>query len=231
MKNNIIFCGYRNWAFDVINKLKHHNNIRCIDILKSKEEFDKKINEYQIKIDIIIFLGWSWIISKEITDKYLCVGIHPSDLPKYRGGSPLQHQIINGVKKTKLTLMTLSSVKLDGGDVWLKQNLSLEGSNMKNIFKNLSDNTILLLDRFFNKYPNMNPIQPNLQDGTYFKRRREEESKIDIEDFKNKSLEDIYNFIRCLTDPYPNAFLEDEDGNKLFFKEVIFEKNVSKDDK
>ena len=33
---------------------------------------------------------------------------------------------------------------------------------------------------------------------------------------------EIYNKIRCLTYPYPNAYTKDINGNKLFFKEVAF---------
>ncbi len=39
------------------------------------------------------------------------------------------------------------------------------------------------------------------------------------------SLLEIYNKIRCLTDPYPNAFLEDEHGNRLFFEGISYERN------
>ena len=36
------------------------------------------------------------------------------------------------------------------------------------------------------------------------------------------SVKTIYNFIRCLTDPYPNAYFEDDKGDKVFFKDVSF---------
>jgi len=34
------------------------------------------------------------------------------------------------------------------------------------------------------------------------------------------NLKEIYNFIRAITDPYPNVYIEDKEGNKLFFNEV-----------
>jgi methionyl-tRNA formyltransferase len=225
----VIFCGYRSWALNIIDEIKKHKKINSSEVISSKEEYDFKFNKLVINADLIVFLGWSWIIPTQITNKYLCVGVHPSDLPDYRGGSPIQHQIINGVIETKISLMTISE-KLDGGDIWLKNDLDLGGDNMKIIFKNLEESSIALFNNFFNLYPNIEPIKQDLTKGSYFKRRAPEESRIKIEDFKNKPLKEIYNTIRCLTDPYPNAFLEDDDGNKLFFKEVIFEKNVSKDD-
>ena len=41
-------------------------------------------------------------------------------------------------------------------------------------------------------------------------------------DFVNKTPEELYNFIRCLTDPYPNAYLEDDEGNRILFTGVKY---------
>ena len=56
--------------------------------------------------------------------------------------------------------------------------------------------------------------------GSYFKRRKPEQSRLELDDFNNKLLKEIYNKIRYLIDPYPNAFVQDEYVNKLFYKEV-----------
>ena len=218
---NIVCCGYRSWAINIINEIKINHRINIVYIFNSKNDYDSKIQNINLKVDIILFLGWSWIVPKEITNKYLCLGIHPSDLPNYRGGSPIQHQIINGVNKTKISLFTISE-KIDGGDIWLKNEVDLGGKNIESIFKNIENSSISLLNNFFNLYPNINPIKQDLTKGSYFNRRIPEQSRLKLDDFNNKSLEEIYNIIRCLTDPYPNAFIEDEYGNKLFFKEVQF---------
>jgi methionyl-tRNA formyltransferase len=225
----VIFCGYRSWALNIIDEIKRHKKINSYEVISSKEEYDLKFNKLVNNTDLIVFLGWSWIIPKEITNKYICVGIHPSDLPNYRGGSPIQHQIINGVIETKISLMTISE-KLDGGDIWLKHDLDLGGDNIEVIFKNLEDSSINLFNNFFDLYPNINPIKQDLTKGSYFKRRTLEQSSLELDDFKNKSLEEIYNNIRCLTDPYPNAFFEDEYGNRLYFKGVkyVTKKNLTK---
>ena len=38
----------------------------------------------------------------------------------------------------------------------------------------------------------------------------------------NMELKEVYNLIRALTDPYPNIYIEDHAGNRLYFKEVEF---------
>ena len=61
----------------------------------SKENFS--IDEIaRFSPDLVLFYGWSDIIASEIISEYSCLMLHPSPLPKYRGGSPIQNQIING---------------------------------------------------------------------------------------------------------------------------------------
>lgn len=221
----IVLCGYRDWAKKIFESIQKHPNVSVIDIIDSQEEYLQKEENFSEDIDIILFIGWSWIIPEKVNEKYLCLGIHPSNLPDYRGGSPIQHQIINGLTKTKVTLMTLSSSKLDAGDIWMQVDLSLEGNNMIEIFENLVSSSIKMLNDFFDMFPNVIPKQQEILLGSYFKRRTPNQSKITKEQLTNMNLKDLYNLIRALTDPYPNAFIEDEEGNKLMFKEVQFVPN------
>lgn len=219
----IVFCGYREWALNIIEKIKGHHFIESYDVIKTKEEFEFQIPKLSGKVDFIILLGWSWLISDEITENYKCIGVHPSDLPNYRGGSPLQHQIIDGLMKTKISLISISK-KIDGGDIWIKEDLSLSGDNMKAVFNNLEESSILLLNNFFDKKGVIVRKEQDLSTGSYYKRRTPKESKIALSTFTEKPLNEIYDFIRSLTDPYPNAYIEDKEGNKLYFKGVSFKK-------
>ena len=127
--------------------------------------------------------------------------------------------------------MTLSNNKIDSGDIWLKEDLCLEGDSIKEIFDNITNSSIKLLNNFFNLYKTLKPEKQDIYLGSYHKRRKPEQSKIQVDDFKNKPLTEIYNFIRCLTDPYPNAFIEDENGNKLYFTGVKYKPNNLKNEK
>jgi methionyl-tRNA formyltransferase len=219
---NVILCGYRDWAKKIFEAVNLNLKVNVIDIISSQEEYLQKVDSFSGDIDLILFIGWSWIIPKETTENFLCLGIHPSDLPFYRGGSPLQHQIINGVEKTKVSLMTLSSIKLDAGEIWIQEDLDLSGKNMYEVFNNIVISSIKMLNNFFDNYPNILPHEQDISLGSYFKRRNSNQSKLTVEQFQNMNLKEMYNFIRCLTDPYPNAYLEDEFGNKLFFQEVCY---------
>ena len=61
-------------------------------------------------------------------------------------------------------------------------------------------------------------------------RRKPGDSKIELDEFMEPNLVSLFNKIRCLTDPYPNAYIEDKHGNKLFFTGARIEEG-NEDDK
>lgn len=218
----LLVAGYREWAIqafnDLNNSLINENSQHQIDLVSSKQMFDIKLKE--TKWDVIALVGWSWIIPDDIVDNTYMIAFHPSDLPKYAGGSPIQNQIIDGVTKTKATLFKVTS-ELDSGPILDQIPIDLKGS-MVHVFDELSLASSSLLLRFIKNWPNIKEVpQPNV--GSHvLPRRKPNMSKMTIEMFENKSVKQLYDFIRALGDPYPNAYIEDEEG-KLFFKHVTFE--------
>ena len=67
------------------------------------------------------------------------------------------------------------------------------------------------------------PIEQDHSQATYYKRRTPKESEITIEELLNKSSEILYNKVRMLEDPYPNAFIRTSDGKKLLIKTAEIE--------
>ena len=130
-----LFCAYREWAmklYDLLSK-RHKNMILIKDPKKLTKNYVKKINP-----KYIFFPDWSWIIPNEILNNYRCVCFHESDLPKFRGGSPIQNQIIRGVKVTKTSAFFMND-KIDSGDILLRKSLSLKGS-IDEIFERMIKN-------------------------------------------------------------------------------------------
>lgn len=76
--------------------------------------------------DIYIVAAFGQILSQEILDlpKYGCLNIHASLLPKYRGASPIQRAIIDGEKKTGVTVMQMNA-GLDTGDMLYKKEVDI----------------------------------------------------------------------------------------------------------
>ena len=105
-----------------LNNSKNHNFL----IFRNKEEFDsEKLIDF--KPDLILWYGWSWLVDNIFVDEYTSIMLHPSPLPKYRGGSPIQNQIINGEKNSAVTLFKMTR-ELDDGDIYKQLPFSLKGS-------------------------------------------------------------------------------------------------------
>lgn len=73
-----------------------------------------------------VLVSFGRIIPQEIIDLFTpaIVNVHPSLLPKYRGPSPIESAILNGDKKTGVSLMKLSK-EMDAGDVYSQKEIEL----------------------------------------------------------------------------------------------------------
>ncbi len=72
-------------------------------------------------VDFGIVASYGQIISQAVLDlaKYKFINWHPSDLPKYRGASPMQAALLNGDDYTALSWIEMTKA-MDAGDIWLK---------------------------------------------------------------------------------------------------------------
>ena len=142
--------------------------------------------------------------------------LHPSDLPKYRGGSPIQNQIINYVKKSAVTIFKINK-DIDGGPILKKHFLSLTG-DISEIFLRLEKigskltNEIIKGDYKLRKQ--------NLKKTKIYKRLKPSQSEITIKELLSKNANYLHNKIRMLNDPYPNAFIRTKDKKKIYLKKV-----------
>lgn len=247
---NVIFAGYRQWSYDIlINLLKVKTNawrIKSIITPRHPEAPFKTLGLNHITFDannasdpynvrlvtelnpnVILFYGWSWMVPKALFSKSTCLALHTSPLPKYRGGSPLQHQIIAGETTSAATIFRIEE-GLDTGPIYSQIPFSLAGT-LDEIFNRIvkmgTKGTIEVLNSIA-----ANTIEPVLQqnkNATVFKRRKPGESELTINDFKTKSSKELYNFIRSLQHPYPQTFIKCRDGKKLYITQVSLKKSFT----
>ena len=210
----IACVGYRDWAISIYEQLEKELQYEFL-IFRSKNEF-KKTQLISFKPDMILFYGWSWIIESDLIENYKCIMLHPSPLPKYRGGSPIQNQIINNEQKSAVTLFIMDS-GIDTGPIIAQKEYSLKG-NLNQILNRIKKIGFLLTKMIIND--GLNPIPQDDSLSTYYNRRKPEESEISVEEIINESSEYLYNKIRMLQDPYPNAYIRTKDGKKLFITEA-----------
>lgn len=217
---NIACISYRNWALEIYELLKHqfsdkHNFL----IFKSREEFDSK-KLISFNPDLILWYGWSWLVEDRFVNEYTSIMLHPSPLPKYRGGSPIQNQIINGEKTSSVTLFKMTK-NLDDGDIYKQLSFSLSGS-LNDIFNRIITLGFYASCEIINN--NFKLIKQDDSKATYFKRRKPEDSEITISELKKSSSLYLHNKIRMLNHPYPNAFIKTSDNKKLYIIESKLEK-------
>lgn len=80
----------------------------------------------EINPEIIVIAAYGQIIPDSILEipKYGCINIHASLLPKYRGAAPIQRAVMDGEKKSGVTIMEVTS-ELDSGDILLQKSVDL----------------------------------------------------------------------------------------------------------
>lgn len=229
----ILFCAYRDWALDVFDAFVMQNP--GMELAKTPDEMERVARSE--KWDVIVIVGWSWKVPADIVNSNLIIGMHPSDLPDYAGGSPIQNQILDGITETSATLFKLNE-KFDKGEIIDKEPISLVG-HLDEVLENIAGATVVLLHRFFVDYPN-NTYTAQEGEGKSVRRLKPEHSRlpnpcelVEAETYghaggdefnieKRYTCKELWDFIRCREDPYPNAYFEDETG-RLLIKWVEFE--------
>lgn len=205
----LIIATLKSWNIENALLFKNkYAKVHQIKVIENREDLSIAVlNDF--KPDYIFFPHWSYIIPKEIYEGFECIVFHMTDLPYGRGGSPLQNLIIRGFKQTKISAIRVEK-EIDAGPVYLKKEVSLEGS-ADEIYRRISN---LIFEELIPQIIE-NAFQPADQvgDPVYFERRIPGESEM-----MNTFLpEQIYDYIRMLdAEGYPKAFLRWGDYKLVF---------------
>ncbi len=189
--------------YPIIEEFCKNNNIPYILTKSVKERIGEVI---LLKPDLIIVSGWRTIIPKEIVEypKYGCVTFHESLLPKYRGFAPINWAVINGEKKTGVTMFYLDK-GVDTGDIIAQKEILIgENDTAYAIYKNsIKISTDLLI-----KYHSLllsgkvSRKKQNEKRATYACSRTPDDGRIDF----TMTTREVHNVIRGSSYPYPGAF-------------------------
>jgi methionyl-tRNA formyltransferase len=227
---NIIFCGYREWArtllFHAIVHSKKRGDVTISDVIYTGDTpdfistvpkirthyFDGK-NKYiyervieSANASLIIFAGWSWLVPREITERFCCICFHPSDLPLFAGGSPVQNQVFSGVTESMLTVFRMDE-GIDTGPIYKKAPISLLGP-IEEVFDKiaLAGLPIIrdLISDFANDELNFTSQVKFESPQNIHKRRTPQDSIFTLEMIGAISFSRFQMAIDVLRDPYPN---------------------------
>jgi len=200
------------------SKQKFYSDFASLDDLTKKYKINhikvQNINEQKnidmlrlIKPDLILVMGWSQLLKKEILSipKIGVIGSHPTMLPKYRGRAPIPWTIIKKLKESALTFFYMKE-GADDGDILdqRKFNVTIEDDASSLYVKITNLGKIMLLQNL--KLIKQGQGKKTPQDESKFiefwPKRTPDDGKIDW----SKKGEEIHTMIRANTHPYPGAF-------------------------
>lgn len=164
--------------------------------------------------DLIAVVAYGKILPKSVIDfpKYGCINVHGSLLPEYRGAAPMQRAIIDGKKKTGITIMYMAE-GLDTGDMLLRRELEIgENDNFEAIHDGLGMLGADMLTEIIPMLENEAVIRIPQDDSlsSYAKKITKDDCLIDF----SKDAQTIHNTVRGLS-PVPLSFTHLPNGRLL----------------
>ena len=232
IEKRVVFMGTPEFSVPILEKLIEVTNVVGVVTREDKEVGRKRIltespvkicalahgitvltpsklkEEYQdildLEPDIIITCAYGKIVPKVILEypRYGCINVHGSVLPKLRGASPIQSAVIEGYKKTGITIMYMDE-GMDTGNIIKESEMDIDISDT---YGTLSEKlSILGRDLLIDVLPSIfdgtnESISQDETLATYTKLIKREDETLN---FNDKAL-NIYNKVRGLN-PNPLA--------------------------
>ncbi len=171
--------------------------LRLLKPIKVKGDTELLGDLKSLAADIFIVSAYGVILPDEIIylPKLKTLNTHPSLLPQYRGPSPIQNAIKDGLSQTGTSIMVLDS-KMDTGPVLGQKECLIDISdNYNTLSVKLAKLSADLLIKILPDYQNgsLSPIPQDDPKATYTKIISKDDGRIDW----NKSAEEIHNIFRA----------------------------------
>jgi len=225
-----VWCTYRDWSFKILEGLQDLDGWktglivttpeckydffrleqRGIPILRVNPKKDLKEGQVayntlkELKPATVFHNGWSWIVPKEFHEMCPNVVLHPGKLPKDRGGSPIQNQILNGETWTYNNLMEVGE-GLDEGKVYDRTPILLDGEADDVWARMTATGLILCRDYLRNVAAGTARAEPQQGEPIVYKRVTPERSLITPN--RNLTARQIYDIVRAHNETDPNSYI------------------------
>jgi methionyl-tRNA formyltransferase len=169
------------------------NSEQAINLLKARQA------------DLFVVAAFGQILKQDVLNipKLYPVNIHASLLPVYRGASPIQRAILNGDKKTGITVIIMNQF-LDKGDIIAQREVKIEdGDDIMSLTGKLSRCSAELILKAIDKIEqgSIRPITQDEEQAVYAPKLTKQDGLIDW----NKNAQDILNQIRACK-KWPSAY-------------------------
>ena len=154
--------------------------------------------------DVVIAIAYGRILQKDILalPKYGFLNLHFSLLPSYRGAAPVQRALLNGEKKTGISIFKIDE-SLDTGPIYLQKSYEIPvNATSEDVLKDLSEIGAQSFHKVLIDIENGDqPKAQTTENVTFAPKITKEEARIDWA----KPAQFIHNFVRAFT-PSPGAW-------------------------
>lgn len=192
-------------------KINHINDAEVAEALKQHE------------IDWLFIIGWSQIASSQLIDtpKFGVIGAHPTLLPQGRGRAAIPWAIIKGLKQTGVTFFKMDE-GVDTGPILDQFIIPITPEETSNtLYEKVNAAHVKLVLQIFPKLL-ANEIQGIPQEeskATYWEGRTPADGELN----KGMKVEDVERLVRATTQPYPGAYIRDNENKIIIWSGHIGE--------
>ena len=192
--------------------LEHGIPVRTPVSFKKEPEEIEVLSSFEP--DFLVVVAYGLILPQAVLDipKIAPVNLHASLLPAFRGSSPMQYAILNGLKETGNTVMLMSK-GMDEGDMLATNHITIEeDDDLEAVHDKLSLTGAPLLAKTLVEYAEgkIKPIPQDNSNATYTEKITSDTAKIDW----NKPATEIRNLIYAMS-PFPGAWFECDNDTRI----------------
>lgn len=204
---------------------KHNLLVLQPEKISGSKEMDQILS---LNHDLIITAAFGQFLPTKLLEapKLGAINVHASLLPKYRGGAPIHHAIIQGEQETGVTIMEMVK-KMDAGAILAQRSIPITSKDdVGTMFKKLS---FLGRDLLIDTLPaivngEVEPVPQKESEATYSPNISREEERIDW----NQTAQQIDWKVRGMR-PFPGAYTL-LDGKRLKLWDVsVSDKQTTKE--
>lgn len=156
--------------------------------------------------DIVFILGYTKILERNFLAKNrLNLVVHESDLPKGKGFSPVQWQILEGKREIPICLLEAID-EVDSGDIVFRSSFCLSGYELFDEIRTAqAKGTFNVIADFLKIFPNFTRVKQSGNESFYPRRsRKDDELNID------QSIRALFNNLRVANnEDWPSFFIVD----------------------
>lgn len=254
MSTNFAFFGTPQFAVDVLDELLEHNISPSLIVTAPDKKAGRGMKvtpppvkvwadehgipviqpeklspippELQESFDVFVVAAYGKILKKELLSLPRCgtLNVHPSLLPKYRGASPIEAQILHDEKEVGVTIMEMDE-ELDHGPI--VESLSFTPPSWPirkdELSRLLAERGGELLAHVLTKWcaGEIGSTPQNHGEATFTKKLVKEDGHID---FRNDPYQNFLTF--CAHHPWPGSFFFLTDGTRIKIKDATYHDGV-----